>query len=55
MTIERMLREEEKGNIMVLPHIELTEFHPAGAKGTGPHWARDVLDTILYSRTSAIG
>ena len=53
--MERMLREEEKGNIMVLAHIELAEFHPASANGTRPHWARDVLNTILYLRTSAIG
>jgi hypothetical protein len=55
VTIERMLREEEKGNIMVLTHIELAEFHPASAKGTPPHWAWDVLNTILYLRTLAIG
>ena len=53
--MERMLREEEKGNIMVLAHIELTEFHPASASGTRLHWARDILNTILYSRTLAIG
>ena len=31
--IERMLREREKGNIIVLARIELAELYPASAEG----------------------
>src|SRR5258708_1694406 len=44
--IERILCE--KGNIIVLAHIELVEFHQASAKGTQPHWAWTILNTVCY-------
>jgi hypothetical protein len=52
--IERMLRKEEKGNIIVLAHIELAESQPAqGAHGRiGPGGSQT---PALYLRTSAIG
>ncbi len=49
--IERTLREGEKGNVVVVALIELAEFYPARANGTRPHWARNILNTVLYLRT----
>ena len=44
----------EKGNIIVLAHIEIAESHSASGKGTQSRWAWSILNMVLYLRTLAI-